>query len=84
MRRQDKNRERKEKEKWVGNFSSKQRHLCHHVCADAGANGPLGVNPSPATHQWMITGTSGNFSSLGFICKLKTVTPFTSQGDCQG
>ena len=50
MRRQDKNRKRREKEKWVENFSSKQRHLCHHACADAGADGPLGSNPSPAIY----------------------------------
>lgn len=49
MSRQDKNRERKDKEKWVENFSSKQRRLGRHAYAYAGASGHLGLNPSPAT-----------------------------------
>lgn len=78
MRRQDKNRDRKHKEKWV-DLASKQRCLCHHAYANAGTNGHLGVNPSLATQWRVIAGMSGTLSSLDFrTCKAKIMIASTS------
>ena len=78
MRRQDKNRDRKDKEKWV-DLASKQRCLCHHAYGSAGANGCLDVNPSLATQCRVISGMSGTLSSLDFLtCKAKIMIASTS------